>query len=592
MTCYSLLLVKYLQNPHSNILSWDTFGYYLYLPMTFIYGDLGMTDISVVHEIVESYNSSSHLYQIHLSGTGNYVIRYPSGWAILNSPFFFIGHVYALFTDHPADGFSAPYQVAIHIGAFFYTAVGLFALRRVLLHFFREQVAAITIGLLVMGTNFFFQATSALNLTHVYLFTLLALIVLATIRWYESPSYHRSVWIAVLVGLSALTRPTCILFILIPMLWNVSCFQGIKQRFRFFRKHWRHVLLIGAVILMLGLIQLSYFKFAAGQWIYYSYANPGEGLDLHRPNLYEVLFGYRKGWLLYTPMMMIALAGLLIHKPTRYFVAALVFAGLHIYVVSSWSCWWYAHGFSQRAMVDAYVIMALGLAGSLAWLFKKKPWVRWTGITIILGLVALNQFQIAQADHGIIHGTRMTEEYYCEVFGDTQHDPSLEHLLLVNRDQVRFVDSTNYERRAIAHMQFEEHQNCYETEHAFEGIGSILFAGEEKQSDRVIVPYNEITEMDHAWIKTRCMVKPLAQASGIDLELVMHMAHGMSYHFRSLRIQSMDTLAVGEWSEVTMEYLTPEVRVESDELQVYLWYHGGDSVLVDDLEVIAYTPLE
>ena len=42
-----------------NALSWDVFGYYLYLPATFIYHDLGLKDVSIIHEIIEKYNNTA-----------------------------------------------------------------------------------------------------------------------------------------------------------------------------------------------------------------------------------------------------------------------------------------------------------------------------------------------------------------------------------------------------------------------------------------------------------------------------------------------------------------------------------------------------
>ena len=42
-----------------NILSWDVFGYYLYLPFTFIYSDLGLNNENIIHEIFDKYHNSA-----------------------------------------------------------------------------------------------------------------------------------------------------------------------------------------------------------------------------------------------------------------------------------------------------------------------------------------------------------------------------------------------------------------------------------------------------------------------------------------------------------------------------------------------------
>ena len=58
-----------------NIFSWDVFGYYLYLPLTFIYHDLGIRDVSIVNEIIEKYHNTGTFYQALPAGdTGNMIM--------------------------------------------------------------------------------------------------------------------------------------------------------------------------------------------------------------------------------------------------------------------------------------------------------------------------------------------------------------------------------------------------------------------------------------------------------------------------------------------------------------------------------------
>ncbi len=102
-----------------NILSYDYFGLYLYLPATFIYHDPAISDLSWLEKINELYHNTPMFYQ--LQKVGDYhLIRFFSGIAILLSPFFFLGHLLAHLGSYPADGFSFPYQLAMMIAAFFY----------------------------------------------------------------------------------------------------------------------------------------------------------------------------------------------------------------------------------------------------------------------------------------------------------------------------------------------------------------------------------------------------------------------------------------------------------------------------------------
>src|SRR5688572_18882309 len=105
-------------------LSWDVSGYYMYLPALFIYHDLDQ--VAFGDSIIRKYYPTPDLQQVfHHYNSGNKVMKYSSGQAIAMLPFFLVGHAIAAITDHPSDGFSAPYQYAIGIGMLLYTLIGL-----------------------------------------------------------------------------------------------------------------------------------------------------------------------------------------------------------------------------------------------------------------------------------------------------------------------------------------------------------------------------------------------------------------------------------------------------------------------------------
>jgi len=93
------------------------FGYYLYLPFTFIYNDLGLQHKEILDQLISQYNLTSGFYQATISPVNNWVMKYSMGMAVYYSPGFFVAHVIALFTDYPADGFSEPYQWALIINS-------------------------------------------------------------------------------------------------------------------------------------------------------------------------------------------------------------------------------------------------------------------------------------------------------------------------------------------------------------------------------------------------------------------------------------------------------------------------------------------
>ena len=106
------------------VISWDVFGYYLYLPAKFIHHDLGIRNFAWVQEILNTYHPTVGFYQAYPGPAGDYVLKYPMGMAIMYSPFYFCGQVLAHLTGYSPDGFTLPYQLSIACGGLVYTVIG------------------------------------------------------------------------------------------------------------------------------------------------------------------------------------------------------------------------------------------------------------------------------------------------------------------------------------------------------------------------------------------------------------------------------------------------------------------------------------
>jgi len=139
-----------------------------------------------------------------------------------------------------------------------------------------------------------------------------------------------------------------------------------------------------------------YWKTVTGQWLYYSYNNPGEGLDFWSPIFHEFPFSFRKGWLIYTPVMTFALAGIyLLHKQQKTGFSCIYY--LFYYLIygfcASWTAWWYGGGsYSQRAMLPSYVILAIPLGYVVDQIRQSGKNIRIPLFSILLILAMLNIF--------------------------------------------------------------------------------------------------------------------------------------------------------------------------------------------------------
>ncbi|MFB6306096.1 MAG: hypothetical protein ABEH43_03760, partial [Flavobacteriales bacterium] len=106
---------------------------------------------------------------------GDKVIKTTMGLSYLYSPFFFMGHIYAKFTEYDAGGYSIPYKLTMQLGAVFYLAIGLIFLRKLLKNYFNETVTTLTILAVTAGTNLFYYTTHESGMPHLYDFTLISI---------------------------------------------------------------------------------------------------------------------------------------------------------------------------------------------------------------------------------------------------------------------------------------------------------------------------------------------------------------------------------------------------------------------------------
>ncbi len=176
---------------------------------------------------------------------------------------------------------------------------------------------------------------------------------------------------------------------------------------------------IGAYATM-GTFQMIYWKTVTGKWIFYSYGN--EGFDFSNPNIWKGLTSFHNGWLIYTPIMLLALLGLFILRKKRdWFWPIVFFLPVHIYITYSWWCWYYINGFGSRPMVETYALLSIPLGYSLHWLFKK-PWSKYLAVGLVAFFGLLNLFQTYQLSLGIMWSETASKAYYISTFGKTKLD--------------------------------------------------------------------------------------------------------------------------------------------------------------------------
>lgn len=406
---------KWEQKGTEATISWDVSGYYHYLPAIFIYKSLRQQQYK--DTLLDKYQPTpiGNHYEAYRHSSGNYVMKYSIGQSFFFAPFFLIAHVSANSLGYPADGYSYPYQVAIGTGELLLALLGLFFLRNILLRYFTPATTGIVLLLYVFGTNYLEYASITNAMTHNNLFTLYCVLIWLTIKFYDQPSLSKAAGIGLLLGLAVLTRPSEIIAAFIPLCWGISATADIHSRLYFFKTHYLKII---TALILAGLvisIQLFYWKYVSGNWIVYSYQK--EKYHLLHPYLAECVWQFRKGWLIYTPVMIFAIIGffILFKKYRSLFWVCLLFAVPFTYLCFSWEIWWYGGSIGQRAMVQSYPMLAFPFAAAVNYLLNKKLLV--VPVSLFMLLCCYYNVWLTHQAHkgGLLDAENMTRAYWQKI---------------------------------------------------------------------------------------------------------------------------------------------------------------------------------
>ncbi len=370
----------------------DARGYYGYLQALFIRGDLGQ----------EPFNSTYVKYT--RTGTLN---KYYCGTSLLMAPWFGIGHAFALNDPQsPKDGLSAYEQKAIGVGAWVYLLLGLLALRA-LFHAtgIRDPLIAWTLVAIGLGTPLLQYAALQPGWSHVYSFFAVASFLLAVHRISTGAPARWTIAAGVLLGLIVLIRPVNALIILAVPLVASNGLVALAGRLLRQRATLAAILacfVVFAVQPVLWYVQTGNF---------YAYGYKGEGFHWTRPEVFKVLFGFRRGLFLWTPLMLLPAVAvpLLWWSDRAKAITSAVYWVVITYVISSWWIWYYGGGFSSRVYIDHYPVLFLPMV------LVVQGWTGWRWILVRLFLVctiALNLAQLWQYHHGFLHPESMDSAKY------------------------------------------------------------------------------------------------------------------------------------------------------------------------------------
>jgi len=352
----------------------DGLGYYAYVRSVLLQGDIDFVD-----------EFRDHLYGAR--GLPDYRVKTPTGLvgnpfsigpAVLWAPFFMAGHVATFFTDDERSGYSRPYIEAVLIGTQIFALAGILLTYRIVRRLLPDAPAfAAVLGLwLASPLVDYFKREGSMSHAHSVFAVSLFLYLFIRSAGRRTPLG----WIALGAagGLVFLVRWQDATFCLLPAIDLVA---GKR-----FREALGDAYLYASSFLLVALPQLLVFKILYGGWL--TIPQGGNFINLVPTFTWEVLFSTNHGLLLWHPVFVICLVGLIwgFKQGLPHFHLMLAGFLMQLFVNASISQWWAGHAYGGRRFLGCFSLMAVGLAAAL-----NHPWLKGRrGFALVAACVALN----------------------------------------------------------------------------------------------------------------------------------------------------------------------------------------------------------
>jgi len=396
---------NYLEKRYYGVIFSDSEGYYMYLPAIFIYD--GFENVPV---------QTKQQYEAY-PGTEKIFTKYTYGVALLQLPFFLTAHILAPKFNYPQDGFSIPYRIGIMMAAAFYLLFGLLLLFRILRRTYSYLTSTAVVLMLFAGTNLYYYTIGAPGSAHVFTFFLISLFIYYTPVFLNSNKWKHLFLYTLLFVFITLSRPTNILIILYPLMYNITSWTSLRDRMKKYIFNAKNLLVIIAAIFIVLLPQSIYWFYISGKWLMYSYT--GEGFIYWKdPKIGKVLFGVWNGWFIYTPLALFFVFGLLLmwRKNVQNARPILIILVIATFLFASWWTWWFGGCFGHRCYVDFYGFMIFPLAFIFDNIIRKKNLVLKYGTLLIMAFFVYLNLYFTYAYEAPWDGLKWTWEDYRELY--------------------------------------------------------------------------------------------------------------------------------------------------------------------------------
>ena len=548
---------------YKHVISSDGIGYYQYLPNFFITKTL-------------SKQQPDKRFFNEINGKG--VNKYFVGTAVSMTPFFILGHTIASFQEENTTGYSPPYHKAISLAGLFYLLAGLLFFRALLCEYeFSEGTIAVCILTIVFGTNLLAYSVLMPSMSHVYSFFWISGFLFFAKKYSKETKPIQLFWLTFFLGMVVLIRPLngIILFTFPFLCGSWSNFKRIFFSLLNFKKLAPMFLFLGGILF----IQSYCWFLQCDEWIVWSYGD--EGFYFSSPRWREFLFSWRKGALIYTPVLFLSIVGIIVLWRKNKFEGSnlfFFFVGL-VYLVSSWWNWYYGPSFGQRPLVEFYALSFVPVAFLYESIGENKKKV-FLGIGL-LSCFGLNLVQTYQYQSGIISSWDMNYKKYLYTFLKTSKNH--QNKLGGNKDILVYnpVVKATFEKKISFEHELPHVERGIITKED-EGNNIVCDYSQSEFNFSVTIPLSDsLIAKRGAYLFINYRLKDLMISQQNEALFVVDISDsaGTNYHYGTFPIRDIPPQQEGVWEKIEYSIEIKELRNSADKIKLYIWNKEKEKVL-------------
>lgn len=585
---------------NSQIFYGDALGYYFYLPSTFIYHNIKTVEETPIADNFPE-NTKSCIKSVRESGftssLGYKVNQYTYGVALMEAPFFLTAHLYETLSNGDANGYSSSYSLVIKLSSIMYTLLGLLLVYRILRTYFLTLPSLIVTLLVLVATNLFWFTLYQAGMSHVPLFFLWAAAIYLTIKVYRTSTPGLFLLLGLVCGIITLIRPTDILCLLIPLLYNVYNRETLLNRWKFLWDNMKSLVLFVVAFIIPIVPQLFYWKAVSGHYLFYSYG--GQTFNWSHPKIMEGLFSASNGWLFYTPIMIFSISGMFLFRSVKKWAWILwIVVPLYIYIIYSWYCYNYINGFGSRPMIDIYPLLSIPFAASFVAIIRKALYYRIVLTLVCILFVAMNVSYSMQQANGLLFSEESSILYNWQilfkrnisyndlvVLDNNERQPNLNEVSKIgtlacfpSTDSL----SDHYTKISAGHYAYHMVTEEYLPEAVSISYDSTIFKNAKwiRCMGEFLIPYFVDHYRQHLMILTIERDGQLVEWEPCKIDTKIGLADSSCGHISDIKINHVET---NRWGPVSYFVRIPKNIKQGDLIKLIIWNIGKVELFADDL---------